>query len=151
MSMHFRLMILNGPNLNLLGKRETSWYGCESLDNTMTSLKSQADKLSIQLMHLQTNDEALFIDTIQQAHTAEIEFFIVNAGAWTHTSIAIRDALLAVQIPFIELHVSNIFAREPFRHHSYLSDIAIGQIAGFGTHGYSAALNAAHHYLQQTT
>lgn len=147
----FKLMVLNGPNLNKLGQREAQWYGSLTLPALEEALRAQAQMLNVGLTCFQTNDEAAFIDQIHDAPKQAVDLMIINAGAWTHTSIAIRDALLAVNIPFIEVHLSNIYAREPFRHHSYFSDIAIGQICGFGAQGYHAALEVATQYLQQTS
>ncbi len=148
MSAQFRLMVLHGPNLNMLGERETQWYQHVTIAEINDALMQRASTLHLALETLQTNHEANFIDAIHQAK-GMIDFFIINAGAWTHTSIAIRDALLAVSIPFIEVHLSNVFARETFRHHSYLSDIALGQICGLGFWGYHAAVDYANHYLRE--
>ena len=146
----FKLIVLNGPNLNRLGQREAQWYGTLTLSELESALQTQAQQLGLVLNCLQTNSEAEFIDAIHDAPENAVDFLIINAGAWTHTSIAIRDALLAVNLPFIEVHLSNIYAREAFRHHSYLSDIAIGQICGFGAQSYHAALDTAKLYLQKT-
>jgi 3-dehydroquinate dehydratase II len=140
------ILLINGPNLNLLGQREPERYGANTLADINASLDSLAAKLGISLSHFQSNAEHELINTIQQARN-NVDFIIINAGAYTHTSIALRDALLAVQIPFIEVHLSNIYARESFRHHSYLSDIALGMISGLGAMGYECALRAAHHQL----
>ena len=140
------ILIINGPNLNLLGQREPQRYGHSTLADITQSLNTLASEWGIKLTHFQSNAEHELINTIQAAKN-KADFIIINAGAYTHTSIALRDALSAVQIPFIEVHVSNIYAREPFRHHSYLSDIAVGSLAGLGTIGYECALRAAHHRL----
>lgn len=140
------ILIINGPNLNLLGQREPQRYGYSTLVDITQSLNTLASEWGIQLTHFQSNAEHELINTIQAAKN-KTDFIIINAGAYTHTSIALRDALLAVQIPFIEVHVSNIYAREPFRHHSYLSDIAVGSLTGLGAMGYECALRAAHHRL----
>lgn len=143
------LLILNGPNLNLLGSRETAIYGSATLDDINANLSKEANKLGHDIQCLQSNAEHELVDAIHQAKSDHIDFIIINPAAFTHTSIAIRDALLAVGIPFIEVHLSNLKARETFRHHSYLSDIAIGVIFGFGAKGYELALLAANHYLQK--
>ena len=131
-----------GPNLNRLGTRETAIYGALDLSSLNSALMNEAQNLNFQLQILQSNSESFLIDAIHQALDENIDFIIVNAGAYTHTSIALRDAFLAVAIPFIEVHLSNIFSRETFRHHSYLSDIATGMICGFGAQSYFLALQA---------
>jgi 3-dehydroquinate dehydratase-2 len=138
-----RLLLLNGPNLNLLGSREPAVYGSTTLSDIEDWLTKQATKAGHQLEHFQSNAEHEIVDRIQQAAGDDIEFIILNPGAFTHTSIAMRDALLGVGIPFIEVHLSNIFARERFRHKSYFSDIAAGCIFGLGAQGYDLALQAA--------
>ena len=138
-----RLLLLNGPNLNLLGTREPSVYGGDTLPAIEQRLAAQASKAGHSLTAFQSNAEHELIDHIQRARAEGIEFLIFNPGAFTHTSIALRDALLAVQLPFIEVHLSNVFAREPFRRHSYFSDIAVGCIVGLGAQGYELALAAA--------
>lgn len=137
-----KVLVLNGPNLNRLGTRETSIYGKTTLHELNVMLREQAQLAQAQLTCLQTNSEADFINAIHQAADAGLTHLIVNAAAFTHSSIAIRDALIASNIPFVEVHISNIYAREAFRHHSYLSDIAQGVICGFGIKGYSMALHA---------
>jgi len=143
-----KILLINGPNLNLLGSRETELYGSTSLEDINSRLDQQAQALGHELMTLQSNAESELIDEIQQAKVQKISFILINPAALAHTSVALRDALLAVNIPFIEVHLSNIFAREAFRHHSYLSDVAVGLIAGFGGQSYELALTAAHHFLQ---
>jgi 3-dehydroquinate dehydratase-2 len=135
-----KILILNGPNLNRLGTREPSLYGKTTLLELNALLIEQARQSNAQLTCLQTNSEDELIKTIHQAADEKVDFLIINAAAFTHTSIALRDALLCTQIPFIEVHISNIYARESFRHHSYLSDIAIGVICGLGINGYQLAL-----------
>ena len=138
-----KILVLHGPNLNLLGKREPAHYGSTSLaeiNDRLTKLAS-ADHCDIECR--QTNAENQLVDWIQQAPEQGFEFIIINPAAFTHTSVAIRDALLAVGLPFIEVHLSNVHAREPFRKHSYFSDIAEGVIAGFGPSGYEFAYRAA--------
>ncbi|HCM47203.1 MAG TPA: type II 3-dehydroquinate dehydratase [Colwellia sp.] len=148
MTAKFTVLVLNGPNLNMLGKREPAIYGKQSLSDIIAELSQQADDKQMTLQHLQSNAEHELIDTIHQGYQ-QVDFIIINPAAFTHTSVALRDALLSVAIPFIEVHLSNVHAREAFRKHSYLSDIAIGVISGFGTQGYSFALDAAHTYLNK--
>lgn len=133
------ILVLHGPNLNMLGTREPSIYGSETLDDINKRLKQFSEKQSIALDCFQSNAEHLLIDRIHQAKNIT-DFIIINPAAFTHTSIAIRDALLAVNIPFIEVHLSNVHSRETFRHHSYFSDIAVGVICGLGSTGYDLAL-----------
>lgn len=137
-----KILVLHGPNLNLLGLREPSLYGKASLEQLNAKLQKQAAAAHCTLTTQQSNSEAELIDLIQQASRDKIHYLIFNPAAYTHTSIAIRDALLAVKIPFIEVHISNIYAREDFRKHSYFSDIAEGVISGFGTDSYVLALQA---------
>jgi len=146
MTTKFNVLVLNGPNLNMLGKREPNVYGAQTLDNIVENISAKADVLGLMLTHCQSNAESHLIDTIHQAFE-KIDFIIINPAAFTHTSVALRDALLSVNIPFIEVHLSNVHAREPFRHHSYLSDIAVGVICGLGAKGYEYALLAANQYL----
>ncbi|PKG86203.1 type II 3-dehydroquinate dehydratase [Colwellia sp. 75C3] len=148
MTAKFTVLVLNGPNLNMLGKREPTIYGKQSLSDIIAELSQQAGEKQITLQHLQTNAEHELIDAIHQGYQ-QVNFIIINPAAFTHTSVALRDALLSVAIPFIEVHLSNVHAREAFRKHSYLSDIAIGVISGFGAQGYSFALDAAHSYLNK--
>ena len=138
-----RILILHGPNLNLLGSREPEIYGYETLGQIDARLATQAKAENIELDAFQTNSEGALIDRIHLAKTDGTRFIVINPGAFTHTSIALRDALLAVEIPFIEVHLSNVHAREPFRQHSYLSDKAVGVICGVGAQGYEFALQAA--------
>jgi len=137
------LLLINGPNLNLLGSREPRVYGATSLADVEAGLGEIATSLGHELAAFQSNAEHELVDRIQQAGTGQIDFILLNPGAFTHTSIAIRDALLAVNIPFIEIHLSNVFAREEFRHNSYFSDIAAGCLFGLGAYGYELALLAA--------
>lgn len=145
----FHILLLNGPNLNLLGTREPEKYGSTTLTEIVNGLENQASALDITLSHLQSNAEYALIDRILEAR-GNTDFILINPAAFTHTSVALRDALLAVQIPFIEIHLSNVHAREPFRHHSYLSDIAVGVICGLGADGYTFALQAAVNRLSKT-
>ena len=144
------ILTLHGPNLNLLGTRETSVYGSTTLETINDQLTQQAQKLGHRIQCLQSNAEHELIDSIQHAKEEGVDFIIINPAAYTHTSVALRDALLAVAIPFIEVHLSNTKSRESFRQESYLVDIAIGVIAGFGAYSYELALAAAHHYLETT-
>ena len=141
------LLLLNGPNLNLLGSREPGLYGAVSLDSIEANLGKAAAELGHSLEAFQSNAEHELVDRIQQAEGDGIDFILLNPGAFTHTSVAMRDALLAVDIPFIEVHLSNVFAREDFRHSSYFSDIAAGCIFGLGAMGYQLALQAASEFL----
>jgi 3-dehydroquinate dehydratase-2 len=141
------ILLLNGPNLNLLGSREPGVYGAATLESIEASSQQVAQELGFELACFQSNAEHELIGRIQAAGGDGTRFIIMNPGAYTHTSIALRDALLAVAIPFIELHLSNTFARESFRHHSYFSDIATGCLFGFGASGYELAVRAAHRYL----
>jgi 3-dehydroquinate dehydratase-2 len=138
-----KLLLLNGPNLNLLGTREPEVYGTTTLDQIVADLSERARRRGAELEAFQSNDEGALIDRIQQAAREGVDFILLNPAALTHTSIALRDALLGVAIPFIEIHLSNVFAREGFRHRSYLTDVAAGLIAGLGTIGYTLALEAA--------
>ena len=141
------VLILNGPNLNLLGIREPGHYGSAGLESINERLGVVAGELNAQLMTFQSNSEFELIDHVHAAAHEDIDFIIFNPAAFTHTSIALRDALLAVKIPFIEVHLSNVHAREDFRKHSYFSDIAVGVISGLGPIGYELALQAALSYL----
>jgi 3-dehydroquinate dehydratase-2 len=138
-----RLLLLNGPNLNLLGKREPGVYGQVTLAQIEDRLGQLAAELGHSLTALQSNSEAALIDAIHQAQNDQVAYIVFNPAGFTHTSVALRDALLAVRIPFIEVHLSNVHARESFRHHSYFSDIAAGTITGLGAIGYELALRAA--------
>jgi 3-dehydroquinate dehydratase-2 len=136
-----RILVLNGPNLNLLGTREPGQYGTDTLQTIEQRLQQAAGGHAIDFF--QSNAEYALIDRIHQAAGDGTEFILINPAALTHTSVALRDALLGVAIPFIEVHISNVFARESFRHHSYLSDVAVGVISGLGAQGYELALAAA--------
>lgn len=144
-----RILVLHGPNLNLLGTREPEIYGADSLDDINKRLRNVALDHGHDLDCFQSNAEHELIDHIQAGKRENVDFILFNPGAFTHTSIALRDALLAVGIPFIEVHLSNVFAREEFRRHSYLSDIAVAVISGLGAHGYELALQAASARLKQ--
>jgi len=149
MASNLRILLLNGPNLNMLGKREPHIYGALTLAQIVDALTSHAVNMGVSLTHLQSNAEHELVDVIQQS-LGQQDFIIINPGAYTHTSVAIRDALLAVAIHFIEVHLSNIHAREAFRQHSYLSDIAKGVICGLGADGYRYALESAVATLKPT-
>ena len=138
-----RILLINGPNLNLLGSREPDHYGRDPLAAIEARLKTQAASRGAALESFQSNAEHELVDRVQALCLKPVDFVILNPGAFTHTSIALRDALLAVAVPFIEVHLSNVQAREPFRRHSYFSDIAAGSIAGLGAQGYELALAAA--------
>ena len=146
-----KILVLHGPNLNLLGEREPELYGSTTLEEIDQQLKQFAIDGGHHLDAVQSNAEHELIDLIQNAKRQQVQFIIINPGAFTHTSIALRDALLGVGIPFIEIHLSNIFAREEFRRRSYLSDIAVGIISGLGIYGYQLAIQAAAQILQTNT
>ena len=133
------LLLLNGPNLNLLGQREPGLYGADTLAAIEQRLSAEAGDLGVALTCFQSNHEGALVDRIHQAR-GQVDGILINAGAFTHTSVALRDALLGVAIPYVELHLSNVHAREAFRHHSYLADHALGVISGFGPASYSLAL-----------
>ncbi len=137
------ILVLHGPNLNLLGEREPQHYGKQTLEDIDQALKTIASAKSIKLETMQSNSEGDLVNKIQSLHNDKVDFLIINPAAYTHTSVAMRDALSAVKVPFIEVHLSNVYAREPFRHHSYFSDIAVAVISGLGAEGYIAALNFA--------
>jgi 3-dehydroquinate dehydratase II len=137
------ILVLHGPNLNLLGEREPQHYGKQTLEDIDQALKTIASSKSIKLETMQSNSEADLVNKIQSLNNDKVDFLIINPAAYTHTSVAMRDALSAVKVPFIEVHLSNVYAREPFRHHSYFSDIAVAVISGLGADGYLAALNFA--------
>jgi 3-dehydroquinate dehydratase II len=143
------VLVINGPNLNLLGKREPHLYGSTTLAQIVQMLEIEAKALGHLLEHYQSNAEHELIDRIHLAREQGVAWIIINPGAYTHTSIALRDALLGVAIPFIEVHLSNVFARESFRQHSYLSDVAIGVISGLGAPGYLYALKAINQRLKE--
>lgn len=142
------VLLINGPNLNLLGSREPDIYGASSLAEIEAKLIESANQKEVKLVCFQSNAEHELVERIHDAGSDDTQFILINPAAFTHTSVAIRDALAGVSIPFIELHISNPHSREPFRHHSYFSDIAVGVIAGFGIRSYSMALDEAINYLQ---
>ncbi len=144
--MHHKILVVHGPNLNMLGTREPEIYGSQTLDQINESLAGLAQQSQASLLAFQSNSEGELVSRIQQARLDGTTWLIVNAAAYTHTSVAIRDALSAIEKPFIEVHLSNVHRREPFRHHSYLSDVATGVIVGLGASGYEAAVR---YILQQ--
>jgi len=143
-----KLLLLNGPNLNLLGTREPEIYGSDTLGDIAERLSQQASANNHQISHFQSNSESDLINQIHKAAQEEYKFILFNPAAFTHTSVALRDALLGTQIPFIEIHLSNVHQREEFRQHSFFSDIAIGTIVGLGAQGYELALQAAVSHLK---
>ncbi|NRA69570.1 MAG: type II 3-dehydroquinate dehydratase [Gammaproteobacteria bacterium] len=140
------ILLINGPNLNMLGKREPGHYGQQTLAQIVDNLTNKATEHGVSLSHIQSNAEFELIDAI---HQCDADFIIINPAAFTHTSVALRDAILSVNIPFIEVHLSNVHRRESFRHHSYFSDIAVGVICGLGAAGYEYALHSAVTQLSQ--
>jgi 3-dehydroquinate dehydratase II len=145
--MSHHILVLHGPNLNLLGTREPEVYGSTTLADIDASLKTLAEQAGAKLTSFQSNHEGALVDRIQATASDGTTHIVINAGAYTHTSVAIRDALSAVKHPVIEVHLSNVYRREPFRHHSYLSDMAVAVIAGLGAEGYRAAVRSI---LQQS-
>ncbi|MEN6476006.1 MAG: type II 3-dehydroquinate dehydratase [Syntrophaceae bacterium] len=143
-----RILVINGPNLNMLGQREASIYGEVALHDIEQMVKDKAGEIGVEVEFFQSNSEGDLIDRIHAAFAQKIEGIIINPGGYTHTSVALRDALLAVSIPFIEVHVSNVARREPFRHTSYFSDIALGTITGLGPQGYVLALEGLRRCIQ---
>lgn len=146
--MPHNILLLNGPNLNLLGTREPTIYGSTTLDSLTTSLTTHCTALSTTLSHFQSNHEGALIDRIHSAR-GTIDFIVINPGAFTHTSVALRDALAGVDVPFVEVHISNVHKREEFRHKSFLSDKAEAVICGLGIYGYEAAVEFARRWLEE--
>ena len=144
----YSILVVNGPNLNMLGVREPEIYGHETLKDLEKMLQNVADELDVKIEFYQSNHEGDIVDTIQQSDK-KVAFILLNAGAYTHTSVAIRDALAGIDMPFYEIHISNVHKREEFRHHSFLSDVAVGVIVGFGLDGYEFALRGAVRYLDR--
>jgi 3-dehydroquinate dehydratase-2 len=144
------ILVLHGPNLNLLGEREPGIYGTNTLSDINQQLEQQARDRGHHLLYVQSNAEYELVERIQDARHEGVNFILINPAAFTHTSVALRDALAAVQIPFIEIHLSNVHAREAFRQHSYFSDIALGGICGLGPQGYELGLQAALRHLEQS-
>jgi 3-dehydroquinate dehydratase-2 len=146
-----RIQVIHGPNLNLLGTREPEVYGVTSLEEIDAALAAAAKERGAEVECFQSNHEGVLIDRIHQAVRDHVDFIVINPAGYTHTSVALRDALAATAIPFVEVHLSNIYAREPFRHHSYFSDLAVGVVSGLGAHGYELALEYALRHLQNRT
>ncbi|GAB4234370.1 MAG: type II 3-dehydroquinate dehydratase [Stanieria sp.] len=144
------ILVLHGPNLNLLGLREPQIYGSVTLEQIDSYLVEEGQRLQVQVSCLQSNHEGVLVDAIHQARE-QSQGILINAGAYTHTSVAIRDALVGVKLPTVEVHLSNIYQREAFRHHSYIAPIALGQISGFGAESYRLGLQALVHYLRNQT
>ncbi|KAI0517160.1 catabolic 3-dehydroquinase [Xylaria bambusicola] len=141
------ILLINGPNLNLLGTREPHIYGSTTLTDVVSQGEAQASELGVKLENFQSNHEGAIIDRLHEAR-GNVDAIVINPGAFTHTSVAIRDAILGVDIPFVELHISNVHAREPFRHHSYFQDKAVAVICGLGTFGYTAAIEFAAKHMK---
>lgn len=144
------ILVLHGPNLNMLGLREPEHYGSATLESINQSLTSKARAANIALQTFQSNSEGDLVTKIQSLATHKVDFVIINPAAFTHTSVAMRDALSTVKVPFIEVHLSNVFAREAFRHHSYFTDIAVGIISGLGAQGYALALDYAIQHIDRS-
>ncbi|MDD2934584.1 MAG: type II 3-dehydroquinate dehydratase [Methylotenera sp.] len=144
------ILVLHGPNLNLLGLREPEHYGNATLESINQALVTQAQLAKVELETFQSNAEAELVTKIQSIAFKKVDFVIINPAAFTHTSVAMRDALSAVKVPFIEVHLSNVYAREAFRHHSYFTDIAVGVIGGLGAHGYTLALDYAINHINRS-
>jgi len=144
------ILVLHGPNLNLLGQREPEVYGFTNLEDINSLLEEEAKKLSVVIAALQSNHEGVLVDAIHAARN-EHQGILINAGAYTHTSVALRDALTAVMLPAVEVHISNIYQRETFRHHSYIAPVVLGQISGFGADSYRLGLQALVNYLSKSS
>jgi len=144
------ILVLHGPNLNLLGQREPEVYGFTNLEDINSLLEEEAKKLSVVIAALQSNHEGVLVDAIHAARN-EHQGILINAGAYTHTSVALRDALTAVMLPTVEVHISNIYQRETFRHHSYIAPVVLGQISGFGAESYRLGLQALVNYLSKSS
>lgn len=143
-----KILVIHGPNLNMLGRRESGIYGTATLEDINRNLRNLADELGVDVDIMQSNDEGTLVTTVQDSLEKRMDAILINPGAYTHTSIALRDALLAVNLPFVEVHISNTFARESFRHQSYLSDVASGVIIGLGPVGYLFGMRALVQVLQ---
>jgi 3-dehydroquinate dehydratase-2 len=142
------ILVLHGPNLNLLGQREPGIYGSLTLEEINRLLQAEGQKVNAQVVPVQSNHEGILVDTIHEA-LGQYQGILINAGAYTHTSVALRDAIAAVNLPTVEVHLSNIYRREEFRHHSYIAPVAIGQISGFGVQSYLLGLQALVHHLRE--
>jgi 3-dehydroquinate dehydratase-2 len=147
-SLHPHVLVVHGPNLNMLGSREPKHYGLATLDDINHTLVSRGESVGAQVETFQHNHEGALIDRVHQAARDHVDFIVINPAGYTHTSVALRDALAATAIPFIEVHLSNIYAREAFRHHSHFSDLAVGVVSGLGAYGYELALEYALRHLQ---
>lgn len=145
-----KILVIHGPNLNMLGKRETEVYGSRSLDEVNEFIRNMAKDLGVEVAVFQSNSEGALIDKVQEA-AGRYDAIVLNPGGYTHTSIALRDAIVAAKVPTIEVHISNIYQREGFRHHSYISGVAVGQIAGFGMNSYLLGLRAAVEMVRSQT
>jgi 3-dehydroquinate dehydratase-2 len=150
-SLHPHVLVLHGPNLNLLGSREPKHYGLVTLDAINATLVARGEAAGAEIETFQHNHEGALIDRIHQAARDQVDFIVINPAGYTHTSVALRDALAGTAIPFVEVHLSNVHARESFRRHSYFSDLAVGVISGLGAHGYELALEYALRHLQDRT
>lgn len=150
-SLRPHVLIVHGPNLNLLGSREPEHYGFATLDDINRALVSRGEAVGAHVETCQHNHEGALIERVHQAAREQVDFIVINPAAYTHTSVALRDALAATAIPFVEVHLSNIYARETFRHHSYFSDLAVGVVSGLGAYGYELALDYALRHLQNRT
>lgn len=150
-SLRPHVLIMHGPNLNLLGSREPEHYGRATLDEVNRALVARGEAAGAQVETCQHNHEGALIERVHQAAHQQVDFIVINPAAYTHTSVALRDALAATAIPFVEVHLSNIYARETFRHHSYFSDLAVGVVSGLGAYGYELALEYALRHLQNRT
>jgi len=144
--MSYKILVLNGPNLNLLGTREKSIYGAETLPEILTALRDYAEQQNVEMRDFQSNSEGALVDAMHEAR-GWADGIVINAGAYTHTSIAIRDAISGVQLPVVEVHLSNVHARDEFRHHSYLAPVCLGVIAGFGRWSYFLGIDALVRHL----
>jgi 3-dehydroquinate dehydratase-2 len=150
-SLHAHVLVLHGPNLNLLGSREPRHYGLATLEDINRTLVTRGEAAGARVETFQHNHEGALIDRVHQAAREQVDFIVINPAGYTHSSVALRDALAATAIPFVEVHLSNIYAREAFRHHSYFSDLAVGVVSGLGAHGYELALEYALRHLQDRT
>ena len=150
-SLRPHVLVLHGPNLNLLGSREPKHYGLATLEDIERALVARGEAAGAHIESFHHNHEGALIDRIHQAARDHVDFILINPAGYTHTSVALRDALAATAIPFVEVHLSNIYARESFRHHSYFSDLAVGVVSGLGAHGYELALEFALRHLQNRT
>lgn len=144
-----KVLVMNGPNLNLLGTREPHIYGATTLNDVNQRMVELGKQLALEVDTFQSNYEGALVERVHQAQQEGVKFVVINPAAYTHTSVALRDAFKGVGMPLVEVHISNVHSREPFRHHSYFSDIAVGAVIGLGVYGYEAALNFAANYLRE--